>query len=87
LGGRVRTSITSFWQIAVTNVPYLFRPKMAKVEPRETVWKIAGGLLERTFLAPQDGQMGLLHPFCRLTRPQFGACPEFPNSFSRYSGE
>src|SRR3712207_3605407 len=33
LGGRVRTiSITSFWLIAVTSVPYPFRSQMAKVE-------------------------------------------------------
>ncbi len=30
--GRVRNKITSFWQIAVTSVPYPFRPQMAKVE-------------------------------------------------------
>lgn len=30
LGGRVRTSITSSWQIAVTSVPYPFRLQRAK---------------------------------------------------------
>jgi hypothetical protein len=40
LGGRVRTSITSFWRIAVTSVPYPFCSQMAKVEQKETVWKI-----------------------------------------------
>ena len=32
LGGRVRNSITSFWLIAVTSVPYPFHSQMAKVE-------------------------------------------------------
>ncbi len=40
LGGRVRTiSITSFWLIAVTSVPYPFRSQMAKVERLELLGK------------------------------------------------
>ena len=47
LGGRVRTSITSSWRIAVASVPYPFRSQMAKVEPKGSSRKLVCRIVNR----------------------------------------
>jgi hypothetical protein len=53
---------------------------MAKVEPGETVWKIARGLSSVHVDGTQGGEMAPLAPSRPLVGAQSGAYPEFPDS-------
>src|SRR5829696_7972640 len=64
----------------VMSLPYPFQLQMAKVEPRETVWKIARGLSSVHVDGSQGGEMAPLAPSRPLVGAQSGAYPEFPDS-------
>jgi hypothetical protein len=48
----------------VMSLPYPFQLQMAKVEPREIVWKIAEAVLDLVCQVGATGEIGLLHALC-----------------------
>ena len=55
--------------------------------PRETVWKIAEGLLERIYSGAQKAKRGFCGPVFVAQSSQAVDPQEFPNSFSRILDE
>src|SRR5215212_9503010 len=51
--------------------------------PRETVWKIAEGVLDHPNWVLKATKWGSCSPFCPLVEALTRAYPEFPNSFRR----
>ena len=52
-------------------------------QPRETVWKIAEGLLARLSGGKKRPNQNSFDPSWQLSELSFGTYPEFPNSFGR----
>ena len=49
--------------------------------PRETVWKIAEGVLDHPYWVLKTTKWGSFTPFCPLVEALTRAYPDFPNSF------